>query len=165
LPLGRHSRGDRLRVESDGVFISIIEPTTNELVVKHKLTGDIGRVVKSNKPQKPPNPEIEKTKTLYDNDPTAIRFIDKICEEMPRYITQQCRLLKKIHKQYGTEKSISAIEECLCECKFDVTEVLTLLVKKYGIVQAKKILPPRTKKHYSEKAKGLSKYSALVEEV
>ena len=165
LPLGRHSKGDRLRVESDGMFISIIEPTTNELVVKHKLTEDIGRVVKTNKPQKLPYPEIEKTKNLYDNDPTVIRFIDKICEEMPRYITQQCRLLKKIHKQYGAKISISAIEECLYECKFDATEVLTLLVKKHGIVQAKNVLLPRTKKHYSEKAKGLSKYSALVEEV
>jgi len=74
-------------------------------------------------------------------------------------------LLKKIHKQYGAEISIFSIEECLCECKFDATEVLTLLAKKYGLAQAKNVLPPRTKKHYSEKAKGLSKSSALVEEV
>ena len=97
---------DRLRVESDGTYISVIEPTTNELVVKHKLTDGIGRVVKAQRNNKPPNPEIEKAKTLYGNDPTVSSFIDKICREMPRYITPQCRLLKKLHKQYGATGSI-----------------------------------------------------------
>ena len=49
--------------------------------------------------------------------------IQRVASEMPRYITQQCRLLKKIHKQYGATESISAIEECVRDCKFDAMEV------------------------------------------
>lgn len=162
LPAGKYAQGARLRVEDDGNNLSVIDPTTNEVVVQHKLSDKMGQVVKAEKVKKV-SIIAEKTKELFRQEKAVCELIDRIETDKPRYLTEQCRLLKKLHKQYKPENILRAVQECVAREKLDVTEVLALLVAKYGIEKAENVVPVRTKKFYTEKAKGLAKYSALTE--
>lgn len=124
LPLGRFKQGDKLRTEELDNELLIYDPITEELVARHRLSNEIGKVVKL----KTKEPEtrliyVKQAKTLYGNHKTANRFIDYVAQEKPRYVREQMALLKKIVQEYDREDVLKAMSNCMKRKAYCATEV------------------------------------------
>lgn len=103
---------------------------------------------------------IKRTIESLGDNKLAIEFLNEIIREKPRYIKEQCGLIKKISKEYSLQEIANGIKRCNKHKKFDVTELLT-----YLMAHSEKeinIMPIRTKQTYVERAEGLNKYMGLI---
>lgn len=92
---------------------------------------------------------------LFNNDERLLKFLDGIMEEKPRFMHEQCMLIRKINNNFTRPDLFEAIEHCNNYHKFCATELIVYLVMKYGIERVAKIINYRTKYNYIDRANRL----------
>ncbi len=162
LPAFRFKQGDKVLVEIVGDFINVYDAETKEFVARHKLL--IGKGLTSKLANRGEDNKhsrlIKRTIENFGDNKLAIEFLNEIIREKPRYVKEQCGLIKKIVKEYSLQEIANGIKWCNKNSKFDATELLT-----YLMAHSEKdtdIMPIRTKRTYVERAEGLNKYMGLI---
>ena len=163
LPLGKYDKDSRVRIEEAEDNLLIFDIDTGELIVTHKLLLGKGERATIDIPKKIPKIFYD-MKKQYKRSKGVSRFLNNMASTYPRYITQQCRLLKKAFKTYEKEDVLFAIRKCNEKDLASVADVLSILVVKYGLAKAKPILPVRSSGYYQDQASILIKYDMLKED-
>lgn len=162
IPVGHYKAKDRLRVEEKDDNLLVFDIETNEVVITHKLVKNkIGTHVTLEKEFVVPK-VFQDMVEEYKGVSSVTFFLNNMIKDKPRYASEQCFLLKKIFKQYEKEDVYFAIRECNTEHKTSVTDVLALLIVKYGMVRATSVMPPKSTKLYKDKATILAKYDLIL---
>lgn len=162
LPAFKFKQGDKVLVEIIGDYINVYDAETKEFVARHKLLigkGQTSKLANRNEDNKRSR-LIKRTIEYLGDNKIAIEFLNEIIREKPRYVKEQCELIKKIAKEYSLQEIASGINWCNKNSKFDATELLTYLMAHSE--KDTNIMPIRTKKAYVENAKGLNKYMSLI---
>lgn len=164
VPIGRYSLGDSVKIARVGDHLKIYDVDSDELIVQHLVLQTRGS--SSIMPEKRWQYDdiIANTLEILRNTDFAIVLLEKIKQNMPRYVREQCNMLKRIAKNYTSAEVDSAIQKSIQQNIYDATNVLAILVSESGIEKAEqgKVLPIRTKEHYKRKASELKKYDALM---
>lgn len=162
VPLGRYKCGDMVKLACVNGLVKIYDTETDELVAQHLQLESRGQTSIIPEKRWAYDGLIAETLNVLRNSDIASDFIEHIKQEMPRYIRQQCNMLKKIAKEYSATQIDSALMWCIERNLYSATDVLAVLVSEGGFDKAKSIMPAKSGEYYKKKAKALSAYDSLV---
>ena len=162
MPKDKYIQGDKVRLEISEGVIKVFDIVTGEFVVKHAEMEGKGNYAALRKSNRTHEALVFETLELLDNTADANVFLKRIQSEKPRYVRQQCSMIKKVCKTYDSMIIQSGITYCIERNLNCVTELLSWLCSRETIEKAKDIIPRRTTPHYKERASQLSKYDSLM---
>ncbi len=163
VPKGRYEVGTTLKVACVAEMLKIYDVDTDELIVQHPILKGRGESSIIAEKRWQYEDLVKETLDSLNKTDCAMVLLENIKRNMPRYVREQCHMLKRIAKSYDSQTVEHAIKLAIEHNILDATHVLTILVNKEGVEKAKskKVLPVRTAEYYKEKAKGLSAYDKL----
>ena len=162
MPKDKYIQGDKVRLEISEGIIKVFDIVTGEFVVKHAEMEGKGNYAALRKSNRTHEALVFETLELLDNTADANVFLKRIQSEKPRYVRQQCSMIKKVCKTYDSMIIQSGITYCIERNLNCATELLSWLCSRESIEKAKDIIPRRTTPHYKERASQLSKYDSLM---
>ena len=162
MPKDKYIQGDKVRLEISEGVIKVFDIVTGEFVVKHAEMEGKGNYAALRKSNRTHEALVFETLELLDNTADANVFLKRIQSEKPRYVRQQCSMIKKVCKTYDSMIIQSGITYCIERNLNCATELLSWLCSRESIEKAKDIIPRRTTPHYKERASQLSKYDSLM---
>lgn len=154
LPRGLYEKNDKVRVQKNSDKLNIFDADSNELVYSLPLAHDKGEIVRDEQFQYSTNMQEQITRLL-NNDERLLKFLDGVRGEKPRFMHEQCALIRKINNKFTRPELFETIEHCNNYHKFCAAELIVCLVMKYGIERVAKIINYRTKYNYIERANKL----------
>ena len=163
LPLGKYEKNEKVRIEEANGELYIFDIDTSELIIKHKILKGVGERAAIVKEIKVPKIYLDLIEE-YRSVKSVKLFLKNMKEQYPRYLTEQCKLLNKVFKEYDHDEVLAVIRRCNNEDKASVADIISILIVKHGLVKAKPILPTRSSGFYKEQATILSKYDLLLED-
>ncbi len=143
-------------------MLFIYDITKGALVVSYKVLKGKGNKAILVQPKTLPK-IFYSLKEDYKKTKCVPKFLNNMASSYPRYVTEQCRLLAKSFKTYEKSDVFNAIRRCNQDGKASMSDVLSILIVKYGLDKAKDILPKRSSGYYFDKATILSKYDMLID--
>ena len=162
MPKDKYIQGDKVRLEISEGVIKVFDIVTGEFVVKHAEMEGKGNYAALRKSNRTHEALVFETLELLDNTTDANVFLKRIQSEKPRYVRQQCSMIKKVCKTYDSMIIQSGITYCIERNLNCATELLSWLCSRESIEKAKDVIPRRTTPHYKERASQLSKYDSLM---
>lgn len=159
----KYPQGSRVRIEESNNTLFIYDIDTNELICSHTILKGKGN--RSAIEVKVKLPKVfNELKEEYVKVKGVTNFLDNLASTNPRYLREQCYLLKKIFKKYDKVEVYEIIRKCNETDLCDVSDVLSHLIVKHGLVSSKDVLPVKASSYYKDKATILSKYDILLED-
>ncbi len=162
IPLDKYGPGDKLMLTQDNETLTITDIQTGEIVIIHTIDNGVGMTktlpVQKNKPKI----YREMMRIVGDTD-ISKKFIEKVAEQYPRYITEQMRLLKRLLDTFDKLDIIDAMGVATDKNEYSINEVALQVLSGSSFKEADKILPIRSTPYYKEKVSLLDKYSKFVE--
>ena len=137
LPIGIYKKGEKVIVRELVNEIHILDTQTNILVCSHALSKGKGEIIQGQEFSYSTTSEDHLIKLL-GNDERILKLIDGIRCTKPRYIHEQCILLKRISDNFTSQEFFEGVEHCIGYRKCCATEVIVYLVMKYGIERVAK---------------------------
>lgn len=117
LPKGTYEPGKKVNVVIEGEFIKVLDIEKNNLIVKHRISNERGKLIKLSHPERDRNTELDK---LYDDVFRLLGFseeakilLDEIRKEKARYFRDQLSLLKKAVEGIDADVINKALMYCL----------------------------------------------------
>ena len=162
MPKDKYIQGDKVRLEISEGIIKVFDIVTGEFVVKHAEMEGKGNYAALRKSNRTHEALVFETLELLDNTTDANVFLKRIQSEKPRYVRQQCSMIKKVCNTYDSIIIQSGITYCIERNLNCATELLAWLCSRESIEKAKDIIPRRTTPHYKERSSQLSKYDSLM---
>jgi len=144
--------GSRVIVEAIDGIVSIYTYSGEELIIAHTEVIGYGGASISERERSFRAEELNRTVALLGESEELILFLERMRNKYPRYILQQCRMLRKLPTQYEDEAIREAIKECLAKRLYHVSEIITILIARNGAKDIGKIVSVRTESHYKRRA-------------
>ncbi len=154
LPSGMKNKNDKVLVIEDMEKLIVLDEETNQELTSfdiQKSKGGISKKVDFAQSNMAENVICR----LVNNDERLLKLIDGIKQNKPRFIHEQCVILKKIYDNYTEQEFFEGVEHCNAHQKFCTTEIVVYLVMKYGIERVAKVINYRSKYDYIARAEKL----------
>ena len=151
LPESAVPNDERVRVEKHENILLVYHALTNDMICKFEIPEGIGNIVSLPEKEKILSVE-EEMKMYYADDETALKFLQGVRKQKPRYVYAQCERMKRIQKFYTHEQIHIGMEHCNIVNICTVMELSAYLLYRYGEETARKFLNHRTYKTYLKRA-------------
>ncbi|MBQ8540814.1 MAG: IS21 family transposase [Clostridia bacterium] len=142
--------GCRVRVVEDDGNLLIYRSATDDLVCKHPLCTDVGRVI-SLEGKKRDIVSMEELEDLFADSWVAETFFNAIHEGNPRYMDSQCKRLLRMTNYY----SIAQLEDGMAYCsrmgECTVHELTSYLIFRFGESVAAQFLNTSQMRNYKRR--------------
>lgn len=117
VPKGTYEPGKKVKIEIVGEYIEIFDVGKNNLIAKHRISSETGKLIKISHPERDKNTELDKLHDkvldMIGSSEEATMFLNEIRKEKPRYFRDQLSLIKKAVDGVGVEIVKNALTYCL----------------------------------------------------
>ncbi len=151
LPSGLYNKNDKVLIKQVGNEVHIFDADTNELIISHTILTGTGDIIRKEN-FKSSTAVRDELLARFNNDERLSKLIEGIGQSRPRFIHDQCVLLRKLANNFTEQEFFESIEHCNKYQKFCATECIVYLVMKYSIERVAKVINYRTKYNYMERA-------------
>lgn len=125
VPKGTYSPGKRVQLEMDDGLVIITDIETKELITRHKLSKEKGKLIKITHPERERNLKLEdmynEVLILLGGGDDAIQFLNSIKELKPRYMRDQLSVIKKSIAAASQEIIKDSLDYCVKRNLFSAT--------------------------------------------
>jgi transposase len=124
VPIGTYTKCPQVHLQINGKQLIIVDSSTGEILAKHTISSEKGKLIKNTNHAKDRSKSIEALKqyvlSLFPNDEESRRFIEEICHTYGRYRRDQLLLLQKIAEEYP-ELISTALKQCVRDKLYSAT--------------------------------------------
>ncbi|WP_342777680.1 IS21 family transposase [Ureibacillus terrenus] len=118
VPIGTYTRCPQVKIQINEQQLMIINPTTGEILAKHTISSEKGKLIKNPNHARDRSKSIEALKQLvlklFQREEKAKQYIEEICHIYGRYRRDQLLLLKKVAEE-NPQWISAALEKCMGE--------------------------------------------------
>ena len=118
----------RVLIESVNGEVNIYSQDGEELLISHIELLGIGLTSTTKRVRPSHSEELNRTVGVLGESDSLTLFLERMCTEYPRYVVQQCRMLRKLPLIYTREQIEDALQKCLKERLYHVSELITKLI-------------------------------------
>lgn len=125
VPKGTYAPGKRANLEIVDDLVIITDIETNELITKHKLSKEKGKLIKITHPERERDTKLEdiynEVLVLLGGNNNAIQFLNSIKELKPRYMRDQLGVIKNAVVAASPKVIIDSLDYCIKRKLFSAT--------------------------------------------
>jgi len=167
VPLGTYRSARTVYLAVDGEQLRIMDEV-GDLIAEHKISTEKGRLIKlpahrRNRESKT-REKLDKTVALLGEEFRG--YLTALCEEKPRYVTEQLDLVVKACEGYGREHVLEAVQYCQSLALFSANDLNDAVRAMYGqpeqTPQASRIPALDERYHILVQKRPLSMYADVV---
>nr|WP_249365454.1 IS21 family transposase [Cytobacillus citreus] len=132
VPLGTFGKYPQVAIsETDDGYLVICDPETGELVAKHSVSQEKGKLIQDRQHTrdrtKGIDVYIQTVAEQFDNLDIALSFLESVKNAYPRYIRDQLQLISREIKKYENTLLNEALKECVNQKLFCATDFIDMV--------------------------------------
>ena len=118
VPLGTYSEyGKEVQIHINDQTLSISDPDTGVVIGKHKISNEKGILIQDRSHTRDRSKGIpeykQSTAAKFENRALALRYLDEVNNQYPRYIRDQLQLLNKMWDKFPHDFINEALTKCI----------------------------------------------------
>ena len=129
VPKGTYCAGKEVEVivtvNNEALIIS--DSVTGEIYAEHPLCHEKGKLIGKRRDERDKSKSLkeleENIKSLFENDISAISFLENIHKEKPRYYRDQLGVIKKLFEEWECEIILKGLEYCINHSLYSAGEL------------------------------------------
>jgi transposase len=132
VPLGTFHKSKQVHIETtDEEYLIIVEPDTGEIIGKHKIETDKGKLIQDTNHRRDRTKGIDEyintVASAFSDKKKAVVYLETIRERRSRYIRDQLQTILKQIKTHEQKVIDSALVECVDKHLFSATEFVDMV--------------------------------------
>ena len=142
--------GCRVRVIEEAESLLIFRASTDELVYKHRLCTEVGRVISIEGKHKE-IVSMDELEEVFADSISAGKFFDVLHYGNPRYLDSQCKRLLRMTNYYTVAQLEDGFAYCLRIGDCTVYELTSYLILRFGETVARQFLSDSQMRNYKKR--------------